>query len=560
MLDAIRSRLRALFQRKQVEQDLNDELGYHLEKALQQNIARGMSAPEAQREAHLGLGGVEQIKEASRDARGVRLFDDLYRDLRYGARMLAKHRGLTLVIVLTLGLGIGANTAIFSLLDALLTRELPVKSPRELVFVQRYTAGGGVEQDFSYPAFERLRDANRSLAGIFALDTSRVSATIDGQPQLVVAGFVSGSYFDVLGIGAALGRTFTAADDRPGGAAVAVVSFAFWQNGFAGDPSIVGKTVYLGRIPFSIIGVTPPGFYGLRTLGNAESIMLPMFVHPKLGLADHDTFDVVGRLKPGISQESAGADLDVIYQQFLTDAAGPVLTGEAQRKISSERIELASALRGFTSSQGDFAKDARILFAVVAIVLLIASVNIANLLLARAASRQKEMGVRLAIVGPIRQQVGSIEKDLPLLNIQTAADEIAGDFVEERALATLIGLFGILALGLASIGLYGTLSYTVGSRTKELGVRMALGAKSRDVLWMVLAETFRMVAIGALAGIPVALLASRLISSLLYGVSRTDPITISAAVIVMLSTASIAAFIPARRASRVDPATALRHE
>ncbi|MGH9761931.1 MAG: ABC transporter permease, partial [Blastocatellia bacterium] len=253
MLPRIKQGLRALMHKQKMEKDLDEEIGYHLAKAIQQNIARGMTPDEARRAARAGFGGIDQQKEECRDARGARLLEDLFRDLQLGTRMLLKYRGLTLVIVLMLGLGIGANTAIFSLLNTLLTRVLPVNSPRELVFVQWSGSDGDIEHTFSYPAFERFRDANHSFAGLFAVDNSRVNATIQGEPEMTWGDFVSGSYFDVLGVTAALGRTFSADDDKPGQRPVAVISYAYWERRFSRDPAVIGRTIYLGKIPFTLI-------------------------------------------------------------------------------------------------------------------------------------------------------------------------------------------------------------------------------------------------------------------------------------------------------------------
>jgi hypothetical protein len=225
----------------------------------------------------------------------------LLADLRYGFRMLVKNPGFTAVAVLTLALGIGANTAIFSLVDAFLLRRLPVKSPEQLVFVARVTPKGRTKNDFPYPTFEQLRDQNQSFSSLFAWDEASVAVTVDGEPAFVPADFVSGNYFDVLGVDASLGRTFTSDDDQPGRKPVAVISYTYWQRQFAGNPALIGKAIYLGGIPFTVIGVTPRRFFGRNPTGRSADLVLPMFVHPQLALKDNDTFEIMGRLEPRVT-------------------------------------------------------------------------------------------------------------------------------------------------------------------------------------------------------------------------------------------------------------------
>jgi predicted permease len=800
--------------------------------------------------------------------------------------MLLKSPGFTAIAILTLALGIGANTAIFSLVDAFLLRLLPVKNPEQLVFVR-----GG---DFPYPTFEELRDHSHSFSGMFAFDQSHVNVIVDGQGEYVDGDFVSGSYFDVLGVNAILGRTFTSDDDKPGKKPVAVISYGYWKRRFDGDPSAVGKTIYLAGIPFTVIGVTSSKFFGTNVAGRTADLVLPMFNQSELALKDHNTFEIMARLKPGVSQGQARADLEVIYRQVLTQAAGSRMSPQVEQEIRNQRIELQSGLRGSLDLSHHFGNELHILTAVVAIALLIASVNVAGLLLARATSRQKEIALRLAIgasrgqlirqlltesvllsvlggalglllaewgvgvlltvltygrdpisfqlkpdlrilaftcalslltgllfglapalrstrvdlnsilkggeggtggtesrplfslarslivwqvalslvllvgagllvrslwrlyqvdtgfnrdrvlagwiypvlagydhakemslyrellekmksipgvrsaslsrirlfggrplrdlwaqgsvltsdadhqvycypVGPqffetmgiglllgreflpadaetapnvvvvsetvarkffpnenpigkrlgfdkpeasgdveivgvvkdiqpdlrgkqprravyipytpappemlgqmnfvvrtaldpdrlipaLRHLVQSMDKNLPLVGVQTQAKDADERLGPERSLATLLSLFGTLALALVSIGLYGIVSYGVARRTKEIGIRMALGAQRGEILKMVLRETWSLVVIGIAIGIPAAAAATRLISSQLFGLTPADPVTISMASLLMVVVATCAGCLPARRATKVDPMVALRYE
>jgi predicted permease len=815
----------------------------------------------------------------------------LPQDIKYGLRILTKDPGFTAVAVITLALGIGANTAIFSLVDAFLLRRLPVKNPERLVFVNRVSAKGEIEDDFPYLSFQQFRDHNQSFSGLFAWDDSNVAVTVDGKAAIVPGDFVSGTYFDILGVDAMLGRTFTSEDDQPGRKPVAVISYSYWQRQFAGNPAAIGKTMYLAGIPFTVIGVTPRRFFGRNTAGRSADVVLPMSVHPQLALKDHDTFQIMGRLKPGVTEERASADLDVIYRRILTEAAGSRIAPQVEQQIHAQRLELKPGLRGTSGLSQEFGTELNILMAVVGIALLIASVNIANLLLSRAASREKEIAVRLAVgasrgqlvrqlftesvllsvlggalgllfaqwgvgfllavlsygrtaasfeldpdvrilgftlgvslltgvlcglgpalkstqvdlnpvlkgtgsresrplphdlakslvvsqvalslilligagllirsleqlhhvdtgfdrdevlvgwvipvlagydhakemrlyeelmeklnaipgvrsaslsryrflfarpdrnlwvqgsatvvdaerevycypVGPrffetqgiglllgrafssadaetapkvavisesvareffpnkdpigrrlgfgkpeasgdfqivgvardiqphlrerqplqavyipytqafpddygqmtfvirtaldpnsilpaVRRQVQLIDRDLPLGDVQTQAADADEKLGDERALATLLGLFAALGLVLASIGLYGTISYGVTMRTKEVGIRMALGARKEDMLRMVLREALSLVAIGVAIGVPLSIAGARLISTLIFGVQPADAVAISFSSGVMMTVASLAAYLPARRATKVDPMVALRYE
>jgi predicted permease len=896
------TKLRAFFARREPADDLAEEIRTHLRMEEQDNLEAGMSLEEAHYAALRRFGNVTLAQEGSSKVWKWNWLETLRQDVRYGLRQLRRNPGFTSVAVLTLALGIGANTAIFSLIDAFLLRELPVKDPQQLVIVNRVTAKGGLDDDFPFPTYEQFRDGSHSFSGSFAWDGSTVSVTVNGQPEFVSGEFVSGSYFDVLGVHALVGRTFADGDDKPGKALVAVISFSYWKQRFAQDTSVIGKAIYLAGTPFTVIGVMPPTFYGRNVAGRSADVMLPMFVHPWLGLKDHNTFEVTARLEPGVTTAQAQADLDVIYRQALAQAAGSHLSPQAEHDISAQKIELKPGSRGVGGPSDHFAVEMRILMCVVAAVLLIASVNVASLLLARAAGRQKEIAIRLAIgagrarvsvqlvcestllaaiggalgfllakwgvssivavlsmggepfsfdlqpdpgilaftaavslltgvllglvpafaasrvdlnpilkgaeggresrssrcgpgkslvvsqiafslalligsgllirtlrqvytmdagfdrdhvlfawilpalngydhakemnlyrdllermnsipgiqsatlaryrqfvarperdvwvqgsdagsrgiyartftgrevpavyynpVGPgffrtmgigqllgrdfaptdmetsakvaivsesmarlffpnqnpigkrlgfkgpqssrdvqivgvvrdtrhhllenaslaavyipytqgagddygqmnlvvrsqastaaviaaLRQQAQSVDRNLPLSGIETPAADLDEYLGDHRSLATLLGFFGALALLLASIGLYGTMSYAVGRRTKELGIRMTLGAQRKDALWMVLRETLSLAVLGVAIGIPIAAASERLLGSMLFGVRATDPLTIACAVLVMLATAALAGYLPARRATKVDPMVALRYE
>jgi ABC-type antimicrobial peptide transport system permease subunit len=805
--------------------------------------------------------------------------------------MLSRQPVFTLVVAITLALGIGANAAVFSVVDVLLFRSLPVKDPNRLVVAQRILSDGRIKSDFNYAAFEKLRDLNGSLSGVFAYFRGRVPATVDGNPELLSADFVSGDYFDILGVSPARGHFFRSDNDGGSEAAAAVISFGYWQRRFGKDPAAVGKTIEVGEIPIVIAGVSPEGFTGTQVGGEPRDVVMPLAMQSRLasrgalrkadetqgGLLDPGTLGIMARLKPGASSQQASVDLDLIYQQSLKESLGSVAAQRSPR-ASEQRIDLKSGARGDTELDRSAALELSILAAVVGIILFIASVNVANLLLARMTVRQKEIAARLALgatrgrlirqlltesvflamlgaglglvcmkwsvgallrvlpfgpktgaidfpadtrvlaftaavtllvgvlfglapaltatrgnlasilkageysrgtrlsgrrlmpslvvwqvalslalligvgllmrslfqlyhadmgfersrvltisaypalagrdrareiglyqrtlegisaipgvkcasltlaplyggsggVGPrffetegirllegreftdadaeaapkvavisdsmaqqffpseyrvgqhfdwelgggyaiqrvpsggmeivgvakdiriglrqeewlsgfyipytqapppllgqveflvrttgdptsvrpaVNEYLRSINRDLVIVGIKTQAEEMNERYLGgEQSLAQLLTSFTGIAVCLAAVGLYGTISYSVGKRTREFGIRMALGAPRGQMLWMVLAETLTLVGIGIVIGTPLAMAATRLASSMIFGVTAADLLSISGAAAVMLIIGFLAGYIPARRAMNVDPAVALRFE
>jgi predicted permease len=397
MLSKLRTRLRALLRKSEIERELDEELRYHIEQQTEQNIRLGMNPEEARRAAQKVFGGVEQAKERSRDARGVRWIEDLWQDLRYGGRMLAKNPGFTLVAVITLALGIGANTAIFSLIDAVLLKTLPIERPEQLFFVNNVGARGGAGSP-PFPCFEQFRNHSQSFTGISAFSTFDSRINVDGQLESVKGQYVSGNYFTLLGVRAVLGRMFSQADDSVMGqggpdGAVMVISYNYWTRRFGQSPSVIGKVVNVGNRSVTIIGVAPPEFFGLKP-GVEVNIALPMMLAEAARFdRSNRFFDAIGRLKAGVPVERARAELDGIYQAFMKDSSN---TADDRRDYFA-RIELTPASRGLDTLRRQYSRLLLMLMIVVTGVLLIACANVANLLLFRASSRQKEFAVRLAL-------------------------------------------------------------------------------------------------------------------------------------------------------------------
>ena len=316
----------------------------------------------------------------------------LTQDLRFALRSLRKAPGFATAVILTLALGIGANTAIFSLIDAVILRTLPVNEPQGLFFLEAVAKGG---RDDGFPAdfFERVRDHNTSLAGVSAFDTTRLSANVDGQSDVLWGQCVSGNFFDLLGLVPPRGRALTIEDDRASSPPAAVISFRYWKRRFALDPGILGKTIVLKGIPFTIVGVAPNGFLGIEP-GDSPDLWIPMSQWSRLRLNDHVSVGILGRLKTGIAVEQAQAELDAIYQASNIDPLRSVSPTDPSRE---SRIVLIPGARGLSDLRDEYSVPLGILMAVVLAVLLIACANVANLMLSKAIARRKEIGLRLAI-------------------------------------------------------------------------------------------------------------------------------------------------------------------
>ena len=888
------------------EIEIVEELAQHLESAYEDALSNGLPEAEAEARAVQGydwrlleceLSRAEQPLavrvlqpplELIERTGGLRM-ESLLQDLRFGVRMLFKNPGFMLIAVLTLALGIGVNTSIFSLLDAALLRSLPVRQPEQLVKLQTLRQGGNINANFSYPAFRDYQEQNQVCSGLFAYYTTPLSLSgSSGVAERIYGTLASGDYFPVLGVQAALGRTFGSADDQtPGAHPVTVISYGLWQRRFAGSRDAIGKTITLNNYEFTVIGVAPPNFTGL-VRGFSSDLWLPLMMH-QLAIPDDppDTFanrgliwlEVMGRLKPGVTPTQATASLETLGYQI----------DQANRRPGQEKLMIAPGEKGATWLVSEFATPLKLLMAVVGVVLLIACANVANLLLVRAGVRRKEIAVRLALganrrrlvrqlltesvmlallggaagllvavwsndfwrllkpaddyfpltmesrldgrvlgftllvslltglvfglapalqaskldfiptlkdeayasrgerrfslrnllviaqvalslvllvgaglfvrslgklqaldvgfrpermlvasldpslhgydrakgrelyrtllervrslpgvraaslaatvspnpggsriedaveiegragriesvaadynrVGPdyfttmnmpllrgrdftaqdreggppiavlnetmarrlfpnedpigrrfrfgnadpfievvgvvrdgkyrsLREEatlclyqpflmnyrhamnllartesepqsllpavssiVAALDPRLPVFNVRTLDEQVRAATAQERAAATLTSLFGALALLLAAIGIYGVMAYAITQRTREIGLRMALGAQRADVLRLVVGQGMLLVLIGVAIGMASSFALTRLLDSLLFGVSATDPLTFAGIALLLVVVAMIACWIPARRATKVDPLTALRHE
>lgn len=384
----------------------DEELEGHLQMHTEDNVRKGMSATEARRDAVMKLGGVEQTKELYHDRQTLPVLEVLMQDLRYGLRMLRKNPGFTAVAVLSLALGIGANTTIFTVVNAILLSALPVRDLPHLVQMDTVDSKTLVTQarseklQMSYPNFQDYRRENQVFTDLAAFMPTAVTWSGGAEPRQVQAQLVSATYFDVLGIRSAQGRFFMPDEDtKPNGNDVAVLSYALWANKLGSDPGIIGKPLIFDARPYTVIGIAPRGFRGTITFFSPEQVWIPTSMKDQiLGGKEKDYFNerrflsvnVFGRLKPGLEMSAAEASLKTMATHLETEfpkdnmgrsvALSP-LADAAVGVNDHKRIALAGAM----------------MMGVVGLVLLIACVNLANLLLAQGARRQKEISLRAAL-------------------------------------------------------------------------------------------------------------------------------------------------------------------
>jgi len=556
---------------------------------------------------------------------GNNIMETLLTDIRYGIRNLLKRPGFTLIAVVTLALGIGANTAIFSVVNTVLLRPLPYENPDRLVVLLETVSGRAIPT--SYLNFVDWRNQSTAFDNVAALrPRESFNLTGAGESERLQGRLVSANFLTTLGIKPIRGRDFMAEEDRPGATPVVILSHSLWQRRFGADENIIGKQLTLNNQTFTVIGITPANFQ----FGSEADVTVPIGVQAeRFSLRGKDPgIRAVARLKQGIPIERAQAELNSIAAR---------LEEQYPDSNNGRRVRVESL---HENSVGDIRPTLLTLLGAVGFVLLISCANVANLLLTRAAGRHKEIAIRaalgasrlrilrqlftesamlafaggtagllLAIWGtdlmtsylpegiPRISEVGidasvlgftfaaslltgvlfglapalqssnpnltetlKEGEDQAVFNVRTMEQMLSQSVAARRFSMILLAIFAALALILAAVGIYGVISYSVAQRTREVGIRIALGAQTRDVLKLVVRDGLRLVMIGVAAGLAGALTLSRLMTTLLFAVAPTDLFTYATVALGLFGVALLACYIPARRATNVDPLVALRYE
>jgi len=413
MLRNITNGLRSLFRKEQVDKELNEEVGAYLEMAAEEKMKQGMSRKDALRAVRLERGNLEVSKEIVRSAGWESFIETCWRDVRFGVRTLLKSLGFTAAVVLTLALGIGATTAIFTLIDAVMLKFLPVANPKQLYrlgdnngcCVMVGTQNGGSFVLYSYQLYENLRDHTPEFSELAAFEpwTSDLSVRRNGSANEPYKGeFVSGSYFNTLGVHAFAGRLLAPPDDSASAPPVAVMNYHTWQAHFGLDPSVIGSTLNINGVPCAVAGVTPPGFYGDTLRSDPPDFWLPLAGDPekwRLSNAAVEWLYLLGRLKSGFAPEPVQVRLTVELQEWL-NSHREVIPERDRKDIPQQHVHLTPAGHGVEKLQTDYETGLHLLVTLSALLLLIACANIANLLLARGSANRSQMAVRLALGAP----------------------------------------------------------------------------------------------------------------------------------------------------------------
>jgi predicted permease len=438
--------LRRLFTRRQMEAELDKELRFHFESQVSDKVRSGMAESEARRLTRLEFGGIDQIKEACRERRGTLWLETTLQDVRYGLRQLGNAPGFTITAILTLALGIGANIAIFTIVHSLLERSLPVADASRLYrigdqgtccFYDGFENDNGDYDLFPYDLYLQLQQSSPEFEQLAALQAGGSSLAVrsgSSPAKPLRSEFVSGNYFATLGVSAYLGRPLTPGDDKAGAAPVVVLSYPSWQSDFAGNPGIVGSTVYVQTHPFTVAGVAPAGFFGDRIIERPPALWIPLSNEPTIegagtslwrkGDEDEAWLYLLGRVRPHTGIQALQAKLSAQLRQWMSQQAEYTGHGGAAL-IPRQHVVLAPGGGGIQTLQRQTGQGLRMLMLLSGVVLLMACANIANLLLARGAARHAELSVRIALGAARARIVRQVLTQCVLLSLLGGAAGLA---------------------------------------------------------------------------------------------------------------------------------------